>query len=438
MKRHIGRGVTVISLGCSKNLVDSEHLLHQFRQAGFEIRHDRLPQRGDVVVVNTCGFIQDAKEESVQTILQYCEQRRKGRISRLYVMGCLSQRYFDELKQEIPEVDGFYGKFDWQNILRDLGREYQVSERHDRVLTTPSHYAYIKIAEGCNRHCSFCAIPLITGPYQSRPIEDIRQEISVLAARGVKEFQIIAQDLSYYGKDLYHEFKLAELINEISEIQGVEWIRLHYAYPYMFPYDILPLIRDKANVCLYLDMALQHCSDHMLQLMHRHISGQETVELLRRIRREVPGIHLRTTLMVGHPGETEADFEQLKSFVEEMRFERMGAFTYSAEEGTYSGDHYQDDVPEDVKEARMNELMSIQQRISMQINQAKIGQRLRVIIDREDEDYYVGRTQYDSPEVDPEVFVSKDRKLSVGEFYDVLIEDAAEFDLFASSAVPVK
>lgn len=430
MKQEAARGVTVISLGCSKNLVDSEQLLHQLRRVGYELRHDERPRRGDVVVVNTCGFIQDAKQESIETILQYCEARRKGQIKGLYVMGCLSQRYFEELKQEIPEVDGFYGKFNWQDILRDLGRQYLAEERHRRVLTTPSHYAYVKIAEGCNRHCSFCAIPLITGPYQSRPIEDIKQEIVELVAAGVKEFQILAQDLSYYGKDLYHEFKLAQLIEEISDIKGVEWIRLHYAYPYLFPYDILPVIRERANVCLYLDMALQHCSDHVLQLMRRHITGNETVELINRIRREVPGIHLRTTLMVGHPGETEADFEQLKSFVREMRFERMGAFAYSAEEGTYSGDHYRDDVPQAVKQARLDELMAIQQEISEELSQAKVGQRLRVIIDREEEDYYVGRTEFDSPEVDPEVFVGKDRPLTVGEFYDVQIDEASAFDLF--------
>ncbi len=424
------KGVTVISLGCSKNLVDSEQLLHQFRRIGYEIRHDERPRRGDVVVINTCGFIQDAKQESIETILQYCEARRKGQIARLYVMGCLSQRYLEELKLEIPEVDAFYGKFNWQDILRDLGREYLDAERHCRVLTTPSHYAYIKIAEGCNRHCSFCAIPMITGPYQSRPIEDIKQEIVELVAAGVKEFQILAQDLSYYGKDLYHEFKLAQLIEEISDIKGVEWIRLHYAYPYLFPYDILPVIRERANVCLYLDMALQHCSDHILQLMRRHITGNETVELINRIRREVPGIHLRTTLMVGHPGETDADFEQLKSFVKEMRFERMGAFAYSAEEGTYSGDHYKDDVPQNVKQARLDELMAIQQEISEELSQAKVGQRLRVIIDREEEDYYVGRTEFDSPEVDPEVFVGKERPLDIGAFYDVQIDEASTFDLF--------
>lgn len=430
MKQEAARGVTVISLGCSKNLVDSEQLLHQFRRIGYELRHDERPRRGDVVVVNTCGFIQDAKQESIETILQYCDARRKGQIKGLYVMGCLSQRYFEELKQEIPEVDGFYGKFNWQDILRDLGREYLAEDRHRRVLTTPSHYAYVKIAEGCNRHCSFCAIPLITGPYQSRPIEDIKQEIVELVAAGVKEFQILAQDLSYYGKDLYHEFKLAQLIEEISDIEGVEWIRLHYAYPYLFPYDILPVIRERANVCLYLDMALQHCSDHVLQLMRRHITGSETVELINRIRREVPGIHLRTTLMVGHPGETEADFEQLKSFVREMRFERMGAFAYSAEEGTYSGDHYRDDVPQVVKQARLDELMAIQQEISEELSQSKVGQRLRVIIDREEEDYYVGRTEFDSPEVDPEVFVVKGRPLAVGEFYEVQIDEASVFDLF--------
>ncbi len=423
---------TVISLGCSKNLVDSEQLLFQLKEAGYQVQHNVDNPKGGVVIINTCGFIQDAKEESIDTILQYAQARQKGKISGLYVMGCLSQRYTKELREEIPEVDGFYGKFNWQKILNDLGKVYREDLRNRRCLTTPPHYAYIKVSEGCNRRCAFCAIPLITGAHRSRPMEDILSEVEMLVKEGVKEFQIIAQDLSYYGKDLYGEFKLPELIDRMAQIPGVRWIRLHYTYPHLFPFDILPVIQRNDNVCKYLDMAFQHCSDHMLQQMKRHITGKETEELIARIRREVPGIHLRTTLMVGHPGETEEDFEQLKDFVRRMRFERMGAFAFSSEDGTYSGDRYEDDVEESVKQRRLDELMDIQQRISEEIGEEKVGKDLKVIIDREENDCYVARSEFDSPEVDPEIFIDKKHALTIGEFYTAHIDrTAGPFDLYA-------
>lgn len=423
--------IDIITLGCSKNLVDSEHLMRQFAVAGYEVRHDAARVTGEIVVVNTCGFIGDAKEESVNMILALVDKKAKRKIRKLYVMGCLAERYRKDLEMEIPEVDKFYGKFDWKDLLSDLGKTYD--ERYDleRVLTTPPHYAYIKIAEGCNRFCSYCAIPIITGRYVSYPMEKILEEVELLVSQGVKEFQVIAQDLSYYGLDLYKELKLPELIDRMASIPGVGWIRLHYAYPSQFPYDLLPVMKKHKNVCKYLDIALQHVSDNMLDKMHRHVTRKETYELLERIRREVPGIHIRTTLMVGHPGETGADFEELKQFVKDMRFERMGAFTYSEEEGTFSARHYTDDIPEDVKRARLDELMELQESIAAEINTGKIGEVLQVIVDREEDDYYVGRTEYDSPEVDPEVLISKDTPLNIGEFYKVRITDAMPFELIA-------
>lgn len=425
---------TVISLGCSKNLVDSEQLLYQLQAAGYTIQHNVDNPKGGIVVINTCGFIQDAKEESIETILQYCEAKRKGKVSKLYVMGCLSQRYTKELQEEIPEVDGFYGKFNWQNILTDLGETYRQEDATRRILTTPPHYAYIKVSEGCNRHCAFCAIPVITGPHRSRPMESILQEVQELSNQGVKEFQIIAQDLSFYGKDIYGSFKLAELVEKISDIPGVEWIRLHYTYPYQFPYEVLKVMRERDNVCKYLDMAFQHCSDNMLQRMHRHITSAETKELISRIREEVPGIHLRTTLMVGHPGETEEDFQELLKFVKETRFERMGAFAFSNEEGTWSGDKYKDDVPPEVKQERLDTLMALQKGISEEMGQDKVGKTFKVIIDREEEDYYIGRTEFDSPEVDPEVFIDKNKQLTTGQFYNVTITDTDIYDLYGVPA----
>ena len=422
--------VDIITLGCSKNLVDSEHLMRQFEAAGYEVRHDAEKVTGEIVVINTCGFIGDAKEESINMILNFVAAKAKKKIKKLYVMGCLSERFMTELAGEIPEVDKFYGKFDWNKLLDDLGKEYVPDLRLERILTTPSHYAYIKIAEGCNRMCSYCAIPIITGHYQSRPMEDIIEEIEMLVRKGVKEFQIIAQDLTYYGMDIYKKFCIAELVDRIASVPGVEWVRLHYAYPARFPYDLLPVMRKHANVCKYLDIALQHISDNMLRMMHRHVTKEETYELLSRIRKEVPGIHIRTTLMVGHPGEGESDFEELKEFVRKARFERMGAFAYSEEEGTFSAEHYSDDIPEEVKQRRLDELMDIQEEIAAEINVSKVGQEMKVIIDREEEEYYIGRTEFDSPEVDPEVLIGKEKPLIIGNFYTVRITDAQTFDLF--------
>ena len=423
--------VDIISLGCSKNLVDSERLLHCFAQAGYEVHHDAERVSGEIVVVNTCGFIGDAKEESIAMILQLAQAKKKRRIGKLFVMGCLSERYRKELADEIPEVDKFYGKFDWVGLLSDLGRpDIQCSIR--RVITTPSHYAYIKIAEGCNRFCSYCAIPLITGRFKSYPMEQILDEVRSLVENGVKEFQIIAQDLSNYGMDLYGEHRLAQLVDEMAQIEGVEWIRLHYAYPTDFPYDLLPVMAKHNNVCKYLDIALQHISDKMLDKMLRHVTKQETYDLLARIRREVPGIHIRTTLMVGHPGETEEDFAELVQFVRDARFERMGAFAYCEEEGTYAARNYADDIPDEVKQDRLDRLMAVQEEVAAELNTLKQGTVQRVIIDREDGDYYVGRTQYDSPEVDNEVLIEKSSVLEVGSFYEVKVTDTMPFDLMAS------
>ena len=422
--------VDIVSLGCSKNLVDSERLMRRFADAGYDVFHDADRISGEIVVVNTCGFIGDAKEESIEMILQLAEAKKRRRIGKLFVMGCLSERYRQELTEEIPEVDRFYGKFDWDSLLSDLGHS-EVTCSTARILTTPSHYAYIKIAEGCNRFCSYCAIPLITGRFQSYPMEQILDEVRALVAAGVKEFQIIAQDLSYYGEDLYGENRLAQLIDRMAQIEGGEWIRLHYAYPAGFPYDLLPVMARLDNVCKYLDIALQHISDNMLDKMLRHVTKQETYDLLARIRQEVPGIHLRTTLMVGHPGETEADFEELLQFVRDARFERMGAFAYCEEEGTYAARHYTDDITDEVKQQRLDSLMALQEEIAAEINATKLHTIQRVLIDREEADYYVGRTQYDSPEVDNEVLIEKSCQLEPGTFCDVEIVEAMPFDLIA-------
>ena len=430
-ERMIKNRIDVITLGCSKNLVDSEFLMRQFREAGYDVHHDAPEVKGEIVVVNTCGFIGDAKEESVNMILSCVQAKARRKIRKLYVMGCLSQRYMTELMGEIPEVDKFYGKFDYTSLLADLGEAYHKDLRLQRELTTPPHYAYVKIAEGCDRMCAYCAIPIITGRYVSRPMEDILAEMEILVSRGVKEFQIIAQDLTYYGKDLYGKFCIAELVERMATLPGVEWIRLHYAYPDRFPVDLLPVMARHDNICKYLDIALQHISDDVLARMHRHVTRKETEELLTRIRREVPGIHLRTTLMVGFPGETEADFEELLQFVRDARFERMGAFAYSEEEGTYSAGHYADDVPDEVKQRRLDALMSEQEEISLEVNRAKVGHNVRVIIDREEADYYVGRTEYESPEVDPEVLIEKTKPLVIGEFYDATVTSAQPFELFA-------
>ena len=422
--------VDIITLGCSKNLVDSEQLMRQFVANGYTVEHDPHKINGEIVVVNTCGFIGDAQEESINMILELGEQKQKGRIGKLFVMGCLSERFLKDLEKELPEVDRFYGKFDWKELISDLGKSYHQELATDRVLTTPRHYAYVKIGEGCNRTCSYCSIPIITGAYQSRAMDEIVDEVRGLVAQGVKEFQMIAQDLTFYGLDRYKRMALPELVERVSDIPGVEWIRLHYGYPSHFPYDLLPVMRERDNVCKYMDIALQHISDPMLRMMRRNITKAETYELLERMRREVPGIHLRTTLMVGHPGETEQDFEELIRFVKDIRFERMGAFAYSHEEGTYAYQHYKDEIPQEVKQDRLDYLMRVQEGISADVNASKVGQTFRVIVDREEEDFYVGRTQYDSPEVDPEILISKDTPLSPGSFYQVKVIDAQAFDLY--------
>lgn len=428
MKNNI---IDVITLGCSKNLVDSEMLMKQLAVNGYVVRHDPEEIEGRIAVVNTCGFIGDAKEESINMILELAELKDEGKLDRLYVMGCLSERYLNDLKKEIPQVDKYYGKFNWAELLDDLGKSIQPNYLNHRMLTTPAHYAYLKIAEGCNRHCAYCAIPIITGNYHSRPEPEILSEVKYLVDSGVKEFQVIAQDLTYYGMDTEHRLMLPQLVTRMAEIPGVEWIRLHYAYPTMFPYDLLPVMREHDNVCKYLDIALQHISDNMLTAMRRHITSDETYRLIERLRSEVPGIHLRTTLMVGFPGETEDDFARLKQFIRDVRFERMGAFAYSEEDGTYAAEHYEDNVPQEVKQARLDELMSIQQEISAEKAAEKVGKAYKVIIDRKEGEYYVGRTEYDSPEVDPEVLIKAGaRPLTIGDFYEVKVSDADDFDLY--------
>lgn len=426
--------IDILTLGCSKNLVDSERLIRQLEVEGYEVQHDPENPSGDIAIINTCGFIGDAKEESINVILEQAERKKTGSLKQLYVMGCLSQRYLSDLQTEIPEVDRFYGKFDWDGIVKDLGRPLHRDLLFQRRVTTPSHYAYLKIAEGCNRHCSYCAIPIITGQYVSRPLEEIVDEVRYLVSQGVKEFQVIAQELTYYGLDLYGERRLAQLVESIADIDGVEWIRLHYAYPTDFPMDLLPVIKNNPKVCRYLDIALQHIADPVLDMMHRHITGEETRRLIKKIREEVPGIHIRTTMMVGHPGETEEAFDALLDFVREMRFERLGAFAYSEEDGTWSERHYKDDIPEDVKQARLSKLMRIQQRISSEIQEEKVGKVMRVIIDRREGDYWIGRTEFDSPDVDPEVLISVSTapEVKIGNFYDVNIISADDFDLYAT------
>lgn len=430
--------IDVVTLGCSKNLVDSERLLAMLRRNGFTPRHD--PPEGSspapVVVINTCGFIGDAKEESVNTILEYVQAKTEGRLRRLFVMGCLSERYRDELRAEIPEVDEWFGKFDWAGVITRLNGECPAVSSYDRLITTPSHHAYIKIAEGCNRFCAFCAIPLITGRFKSRPVDEILSEVSDLVARGVKEFNVIAQDLSSYGTDFPEgRMALPELIDRMADIPGVEWIRLHYAYPAQFPMEIADVMARRKNVCSYLDIALQHISDNVLANMRRHIDGKATRELLDELRRRVPGIHIRTTLMVGFPGEGEAEFEELLDFVREQRFERMGAFAYCEEDDTYAARNFSDSIPPEVKEERLSRLMAIQEEIAYRSNASKVGRTLRVVIDREDADYYIGRTEWDSPEVDPEVLVKKTCTLHPGEFVDVTVKEALPFELIATPNV---
>ena len=426
--------IDILTLGCSKNLVDSERLIRQLEVEGYKVQHDPETPSGDIAIINTCGFIGDAKEESINVILEQAERKKRGSLKQLYVMGCLSQRYLSDLQAEIPEVDRFYGKFDWDGIVKDLGRPLHRELLFQRRVTTPSHYAYLKIAEGCNRRCSYCAIPIITGQYVSRPLEEVVDEVRYLVGQGVKEFQVIAQELTYYGIDLYGERRLAQLVESIAAVDGVEWIRLHYAYPTDFPMDLLPVMKNNPKVCRYLDIALQHIADPVLDMMHRHITGEETRYLIKKIREEVPGIHLRTTMMVGHPGETEEAFDALLDFVREMRFERLGAFAYSEEDGTWSERHYRDDIPEDVEQARLSKLMRIQQRISSEIQEEKVGKVMRVIIDRREGDYWIGRTEFDSPDVDPEVLISVSAapEVKIGDFYEVKIISADDFDLYAT------
>ena len=433
--------IDFISLGCSKNLVDSETLMGLFEANGYQCTHDSDDPQGDIAVVNTCGFIEDAKQESIDTILELAQAKEEGRLKKLYVMGCLSERYLADLEAEIPEVDGWYGKFNYKQLLATLNQEYATpdgqcsSSNVQRKLTTPRHYAYLKIAEGCDRHCAYCAIPIITGKHQSRPMEEILDEVRWLVSQGVKELQVIAQELTYYGVDIDGKQHIAELIEKMADIEGVEWIRLHYAYPTHFPWDLLRVMREKKNVCNSLDIALQHISDHMLERMKRHVTKEETYELVRRMRREVPGIHIRTTLMVGFPGETDEDFQELIEFTKWARFERMGAFAYSEEDGTYSAQHYDDDVPADVKQKRLDKLMRVQQTISAELEAEKVGSVMRVIIDRQEGDWYVGRTEFCSPEVDPEVLIPVSEELTIGAFYDARITDAEEFDLYATTKI---
>ena len=422
--------IDFITLGCSKNLVDSERLMGLFESHGYHVTHDSDNPQGEIVVINTCGFIEDAKQESIDTILEFAQAKTEGKIKKVFVMGCLSERYLADLEAEIPEVDGWYGKFNYVDLLNHLetldGLGNQASctsgRSWERVLTTPRHYAYLKISEGCDRHCAYCAIPIITGKHQSRPMDEILQEVRYLVSQGVKEFQVIAQELTYYGVDLDGKQHIAELIEQMADIEGVEWIRLHYAYPAHFPWDLLRVMREKQNVCNYLDIALQHISDSMLSRMQRHFTKAETYELIQKMREEVPGIHLRTTLMVGFPGETDEDFQELLDFTRWARFERMGAFAYSEEDGTYSAKHYKDDVPQEVKQQRLDRLMRLQQHISAEIEAAKIDQILKVIIDR-------------SPEVDPEVLIPISEQLTIGQFYDVKVTDAEEFDLYATTTL---
>lgn len=422
--------VDVITMGCSKNLVDSEQLMHRLAECGYEVTHDSENPEGEIAVINTCGFIGDAKEESINMILEFCQRKEQGDLSKLYVMGCLSERYLDELREEIALVDKFYGKFDWGGIVEELKKSYNDEVNYKRELTTPSHYAYLKISEGCNRRCAYCAIPIITGSHVSRPMEEIVDEVRYLVGKGVKEFQIIAQELTYYGKDLYHRPAIAELVERISDVPGVEWIRLHYAYPTNFPDDLLRVIRERDNVCKYLDIALQHVSTKILKKMLRPVTKEETYALVEKIRREVPGICLRTTMMVGFPGETDKDFDELMEFVRWARFDRLGAFAYSEEEGTYAALNYKDRISKKKKQERLDTLMAVQQRISTNLNYDKVGNTYKVIIDRIEGDYHIGRTEYDSPEVDTEVLIAvAEGELSIGSFYNVEITDATEFDL---------
>lgn len=421
--------ILVITLGCSKNTVDSEKLMHQLSANSLAVEHDVENSEARTVIINTCGFINDAKQESIDTIVDYIKSKQEGLIDNLYVIGCLSERYADFLRKELPEVDRFFGVNNLKEIIESLGYNYKDNLLGERLLSTPSHYAYLKIAEGCNRKCAFCAIPLIRGPYQSLPVEDLLKEAKSLANKGVKELMIIAQDISYYGKDIYEAPLLTYLVEKLSEIKGIEWIRLHYAYPAGFPKDLLKVMRENPKVCKYLDIPFQHISDKMLKNMRRGLNKKGTLKLIDELREHIPGIALRTTLLTGHPGETDADFNELVEFVENTKFERLGIFTYSQEEDTYSAKKYKDSIPAKVKMFRANTIMEIQQKISAEKNQAKVGFSYKTIIDKTEGEYYIGRTEYDSPEVDNEVLIHSNKKLKTGEFYSVKIKETNEFDL---------
>ncbi len=425
--------IDIITMGCSKNLVDSERLMNQFAEHGFKAYHNPNETHGDIAVINTCGFITSAKEESINMILNLCNQKDAGKLKKVFVMGCLSERYMDELKAEIPQVDKFYGKFNWKDLLKDLQSDYDTQTLGERVLTTPSHYSYIKIAEGCNRMCAYCAIPLITGHHVSRPKEEILDEVRELVAQGVKEFQVIEQELTYYGIDLHNKPMIAELVEEMAKIPGVEWIRLHYAYPNDFPTDLLRVIKENNNVCNYLDIALQHISDNVLQRMRRHVTKQETLNLIKKMREEVPNLCIRTTLLVGFPGETEEDFKELYNFVRDTRFDRMGVFAYSEEEGTFAALHYEDDISEEVKQERVDKLMELQMEISTELNAEKVGKIYKTIVDRQEGEFFIGRTEFDSPEVDCEVLIPVTEGLTIGKFYNVDIVDSDEYDLYGTT-----
>ncbi len=420
-------------MGCSKNLVDSEHLMRQLQECGYDVTHDSDNPCGEIAVINTCGFIGDAKQESINMILDFCRRKEEGSLKKLYVMGCLSERYLSELREEITQVDKFYGKFNWTELIEELKHSYRTELANERVLTTPGHYAYLKISEGCSRRCAYCAIPIITGAHKSRPVEEIIDEVKYLVSKGVKEFQIIAQELTFYGVDLYKKQSIAELVERISDVEGVEWIRLHYAYPTNFPTDLLRVMRERKNVCKYLDIALQHVSTKILKKMQRNVTKEETYALVERLRSEVPGICLRTTMMVGFPGENDKEFEELIEFVKWAKFDRLGAFAYCEEEGTYAADNYRDSISRKKKQERLDRLMQVQQRISTRLNEEKVGKSFRTIIDRIEGDYYIGRTEFDSPDVDTEVLIhTSERELRIGEFYDVRITDATEFDLMGT------
>lgn len=425
--------IDIITMGCSKNLVDSEHLMRQLQECGYDVTHDSDNPCGEIAVINTCGFIGDAKQESINMILDFCRRKEEGSLKKLYVMGCLSERYLSELREEITQVDKFYGKFNWTELIEELKHSYRTELANERVLTTPGHYAYLKISEGCSRRCAYCAIPIITGAHKSRPVEEIVDEVKYLVSKGVKEFQIIAQELTFYGVDLYKKQSIAELVEKISDVEGVEWIRLHYAYPTNFPTDLLRVMRERKNVCKYLDIALQHVSTKILKKMQRNVTKEDTYALVERLRSEVPGICLRTTMMVGFPGENDKEFEELIEFVKWAKFDRLGAFTYCEEEGTYAAENYRDSISRKKKQERLDRLMQVQQRISTSLNEEKIGKSFRTIIDRIEGDYYIGRTEFDSPDVDTEVLIhTSERELGIGEFYNVRITDATEFDLMGT------